>query len=109
MSATVVLDPRLEALVDPASTPEKIAGGCTFTEGPLWSHRDNSLTFSDVRGNAMHRWTEAGGQAVFRKPSQVANGNTYDRDGNMVTCEHEGRRLSRPRASFAGHPRPRRP
>lgn len=95
MSATVVLDARLEALVDPAATAEKIAGGCVFTEGPLWSHRDNRLTFSDVRGDTMYRWTEAGGQEVFRKPSQVANGNTYDRDGHMVTCEHEGRRLSR--------------
>jgi gluconolactonase len=95
MSATVVLDARLEALVDPAVTAEKIAGGCIFTEGPVWSHRDNSLIFSDVRGNAMYRWTEAGGQEVFRKPSQVANGNTYDLNGNLVTCEHEGRRVSR--------------
>ena len=95
MTVTVVLDPRLEALVDPAATAEKIAGGCIFTEGPLWSHKDQSLIFSDVRGDAMYRWTEAGGQEVFRKPSQVANGNTYDRAGNLVTCEHQGRRVSR--------------
>ena len=55
MSATVVLDARLETLVDPAATAEKIAGGCVFTEGPLWSHRDNTLTFSDVRGDTMYR------------------------------------------------------
>jgi len=95
MSATVVHDERLRALVDPAATAEKIAGGCVFTEGPLWSHRDSVLTFSDVRGNAMYRWTEAGGQQDYRKPSQVANGNTYDLNGNLITCEHEGRRLSR--------------
>jgi sugar lactone lactonase YvrE len=95
MSETVVLDPRLEALVHPAATAEKIAGGCIFTEGPLWSHRDNSLTFSDVRGDAMYRWTEAGGQEIYRKPSQVANGNTFDLAGNLITCEHQGRRVSR--------------
>jgi sugar lactone lactonase YvrE len=95
MSETVVLDPRLEALVDPAATAEKIAGGCIFTEGPIWSHRDNSLTFSDVRGDAMYRWTEAGGQEIYRKPSQVANGNTFDLAGNLITCEHQGRRVSR--------------
>ena len=95
MSATVVLDARLEALVDPAATPEKIAGGCVFTEGPLWSHRESILTFSDVRGNTMYRWSEATGQQVFRKPSAVANGNTYDLAGNLITCEHEGRRVSR--------------
>lgn len=95
MSATVVLDDRLRALVDPEAVPEQIASGCIFTEGPVWSHRDNSLIFSDVRGNTMYRWTEAGGQAVIRKPSQVSNGNTYDLDGNLVTCEHTGRRVSR--------------
>jgi len=95
MSATVVLDDRLRALVDPAASPDQIASGCIFTEGPVWSHRDNSLIFSDVRGNTMYRWTEAGGQQVIRQPSQVSNGNTYDLDGNLVTCEHLGRRVSR--------------
>jgi gluconolactonase len=95
MSATVVHDDRLRDLVDPAATAEKIAGGCVFTEGPVWSHRDNSLIFSDVRGDGMYRWTEAGGQEVFRRPSGVANGNTYDRAGRLVTCEHQGRRVSR--------------
>ena len=95
MSETVVLDPRLEALVDPSATAEQIASGCIFTEGPVWSHKDNSLIFSDVRGNTMYRWTEAGGQEVIRKPSGVSNGNTYDLNGNLVTCEHENRRVSR--------------
>jgi len=95
MSATVVLNARLEALVDPAATAEKIAGGYVFTEGPVWSRRDHSLIFSDVRGNTMYRWTEAGGQEVIRRPSGVSNGNTYDLDGNLVTCEHENRRVSR--------------
>jgi len=95
MSETVVLDPRLEALVDPSATAEQIASGCIFTEGPAWSHKDNSLIFSDVRGNTMYRWTEAGGQEVIRKPSGVSNGNTYDLNGNLVTCEHENRRVSR--------------
>ena len=95
MSETVVLDARLTGLVDPAATAGKIAGGCLFTEGPVWNHRDNSLVFSDVRGDTMYRWTEAAGQQIFRRPSGVSNGNTYDRQGNLVTCEHENRRVSR--------------
>jgi sugar lactone lactonase YvrE len=95
MGATVVLDARLEALVDPAATAEKIAGGCIFTEGPVWSHRDSSLIFSDVRGDTMYRWTEAGGQEIIRQPSGVSNGNTYDLAGLLVTCEHMNRRVSR--------------
>jgi len=95
MGATIVLDARLLALVDPAATAEKIAGGCQFTEGPLWSHKDSTLTFSDVRGDTMYRWSESGGQEIIRQPSGVSNGNTYDRNGHLVTCEHKNRRVSR--------------
>jgi gluconolactonase len=95
MGATVVLDPRLESLVDPLATPDQIASDCIFTEGPLWNPRDNTLTFSDVRGNTMYRWSEATGKQVIRKPSGVSNGNTFDRNGDMVTCEHMNRRVSR--------------
>jgi gluconolactonase len=93
--AIVALDPRLNDLVDPAAAVEQIGSGFVFTEGPAWHARERHLTFSDVRGDAMYRWTESGGVAVFRKPSAVANGNTYDRQGRLVTCEHTGRRLSR--------------
>jgi gluconolactonase len=95
MSATVVHDERLRALVDPASAAEKIAGGCIFTEGPVWSQQDNGLIFSDIQGDTLHRWTEAAGQQVFRHPSGEANGNTYDRAGRLVSCEHKGRRVAR--------------
>jgi gluconolactonase len=95
MSATVVHDARLVGLVDPAASAEKIAAGCIFTEGPVWNRRDNSLIFSDVRGDTMYRWSEAGGQAILRRPSGVSNGNTYDLAGRLVTCEHENRRISR--------------
>ena len=30
-----------------------------------------------------------GGSSVFRKPSNNANGNTRDRQGRLVTCEHD--------------------
>jgi sugar lactone lactonase YvrE len=95
MSATVVHDARLRELVDLATVADKIAGGCTFTEGPVWSPRDNSLIFSDIQGDTLYRWTPVGGQEVFRHPSGQANGNTYDRAGRLVSCEHQNRRVSR--------------
>ncbi|MFN8525249.1 MAG: SMP-30/gluconolactonase/LRE family protein [Chloroflexota bacterium] len=98
MSQTVVLDDRLRHLVDPTTAAEQIASGCQFTEGPVWSHRDQSLIFSDVRGGKMYRWTEAGGQQVYRDPSGHANGNTYDLHGRLITCEHANRRVSRTHA-----------
>ncbi|MEF3088076.1 SMP-30/gluconolactonase/LRE family protein, partial [Bacillus altitudinis] len=46
--------------------------------------------------NRMLRWDEETGQtSVFRKPSNNANGNTRDRKGRIVTCEHGGRRVTR--------------
>jgi gluconolactonase len=42
------------------------------------------------------RWDEeTGATSVFRKPSDHANGNTRDRQGRLVTCEHGGRRVTR--------------
>jgi gluconolactonase len=32
---------------------------------------------------------------VFRKPSGFANGNTRDRQGRLITCEHGNRRVTR--------------
>jgi gluconolactonase len=32
---------------------------------------------------------------IFRQPSNHANGNTRDRQGRLITCEHSGRRITR--------------
>ena len=74
---------------------EKLGGGFQFTEGPIWHPYEHHLTFSDMPGDEMRRWSAAGGVKTFRKPSNKANGNTYDRHGRLVTCEHANRRLSR--------------
>src|SRR6185437_1991699 len=56
---------------------------------------ERHLTFSDIPGDAMWRWTAAAGLASFRKPSNMANGNTYDRQGRLLTCEHATSRVTR--------------
>ena len=44
----------------------------------------------------MLRWNEESGEvSVYRSPSQHSNGNTRDRQGRLVTCEHTGRRVTR--------------
>jgi gluconolactonase len=94
--AVVALDSRLNDLVDPDVQVEQLVTGCTFTEGPLWDPRDDSLIFSDVRTGIMRRWTKNGVQVLREKDqSGIANGNTWDKDGNLLTCEHAGRRVSR--------------
>jgi gluconolactonase len=91
----VMRDRRFSELVSPDATPERIATGYQFTEGPLWHSRERTLIFSDVRSGVMHRWTDRDGARVFRNPSGVGNGNTYDPQMRLLSCEHEGRRVSR--------------
>jgi gluconolactonase len=73
---------------------EKAGGGFRFTEGPVWS-REGYLLFSDVPENKIHRFTPAKGMEVFRDPSEGANGNTFDAQGRLYTCESRSRRVTR--------------
>ena len=73
----------------------KLAGDMGFLEGPVWRpDGDGSLVFSDIPNDELKQWTASGGVTTFRKPSRNANGNTLDRSGRLVTCEHSGRRVS---------------
>ena len=76
---------------------EKLAGGFRFTEGPVWmKHGSGMVIFSDIPANQLKRWSKDGdGVAVFREPSQNANGNNLDLEGRLITAEHGGRRVSR--------------
>jgi len=74
---------------------EELASGFEFTEGPVWHPRDRHLTFSDMPGDHMRRWSADRGVTSFRRPSNKANGNTYDREGRLLTCEHATSRVTR--------------
>jgi len=75
---------------------ERLATGCRWSEGPVWFGDGRFLLWSDVPNNRIVKWEEeTGAVSVFRKPSNFANGNTRDRQGRLVTCEHGGRRVSR--------------
>jgi gluconolactonase len=76
---------------------ERLATGITrWAEGPVWFGDARCLLWSDVPGNCIWRWDEeTGAVSTWRKPSGYANGNTRDRQGRLVTCEHGWRRVSR--------------
>ncbi len=95
MAGIVVIEPEFQELIDAAGQPEKVAGEFVFTEGPVWDQRTRSLTFSDIPANTLYRWSEGVGSRVLRQPSGGANGNTLDRDGHLLSCEHGNRRVSR--------------
>ena len=96
MSDLVVLDPRFERLISPVARLERLATGCRWAEGPAYFPAGRYLLWSDVAEDTIHRFDENDGHvSVFRRPSGIANGNTVDREGRLVTCEHETRRVSR--------------
>ena len=92
----VSVDPTFDKYRLPLAKIERIAHGFRWAEGPVWLGDARALVFSDVPGNVMYRWDEETGvTAAYRKPSNNGNGNTRDRQGRIVTCEHLTRRVTR--------------
>jgi gluconolactonase len=91
-----LIDPRFKALAFPNVHVEKLYTGCRWAEGPAWFAAGRYLVWSDIPNDRMLRWDETDGSvSVFRQPAMNTNGNTVDREGRMVSCEHRGRCVSR--------------
>ena len=90
-----IRDQRFRQVVGSDAPVEELATGFDFTEGAVWNHVEGHLTFSDMPGDVMRTWTAADGIQVLRQPSNMANGNTYDRQGRLITCEHATSRVTR--------------
>ena len=94
--AIEILDPSFAKYRLSSSTLEQVATGARWLEGPVWFGDGRYLLVSDIPNNRMMRWDEeTGAVSLFRGPSHFANGNTRDRHGRLVTCEHGGRRVVR--------------
>jgi len=91
-----ILDPRFRKYTIPIALLEKLHGGMRWAEGPVYFADLRCLLWSDLPNNRMLRWDEETGQiSLFRAPSNFSNGNTRDRQGRLVTCEHQTRRVTR--------------
>ena len=75
---------------------ERLYTGGRWTEGPAYFPAGRYLVFSDIPNDRMLRFDElTGAIGVFRAPAGYSNGNTVDRQGRLVTCEHGHRRVTR--------------
>lgn len=91
-----ILDERFRSLIRTSASIERLHGGCRWTEGPVYFPAQRCLLWSDIPNDRMLRYDEMSGQAgIFRQPSNYTNGNTVDRRGRLVSCEHGGRRVVR--------------
>jgi gluconolactonase len=91
-----VHDERFARLVNSNARLEKLYEGCRWAEGPAYFPAGRFLVWSDIPNDRMLRFDETTGTVgIFRYPANYSNGNTVDREGRLVTCEHGGRRVSR--------------
>ena len=94
--AVQVLHPSFARYRIVLAAVERLGTGLRWAEGPVWFGDARHLLVSDIPNNRIVKWDEVTGElSDFRRPSDYANGNTRDRMGRLVTCEHGGRRVSR--------------
>jgi gluconolactonase len=101
LAGTRYPDPRIEKLdkrfpKQGNAGIDRIATGFRWAEGPVYFRDGGYLVWSDIPNNRMLRWLEEDGHvSVFRPHSNYSNGNTRDREGRLLTCEHDARRVTR--------------
>jgi gluconolactonase len=91
-----ILDPGFAKYRVTLAKVEQLGTGFRWCEGPVWFGDGRYLLWSDIPNDRILKWEEeTGAVSVFRKPSHYANGNTRDRQGRLLTCEHDTRRVTR--------------
>jgi gluconolactonase len=94
--AVEVLAPEGANLRLASASVERLAGGMRWCEGPVYFGDARCLLWNDIPNNQTLRWDEeTGAVSVYRRPSNFGNGNTRDRQGRLLTCEHGARRVTR--------------
>jgi gluconolactonase len=95
LGTPVIHDERFLSLLPPKPWARLLHSHGVFTEGPVWFADHGCLLWSDIPANRIMRLTADGSVSVFRDGSNHTNGNTRDREGRLVSCEHSGRRVTR--------------
>ncbi|UES47808.1 SMP-30/gluconolactonase/LRE family protein [Roseibium aggregatum] len=88
-------DPRFRNLIQKNARLRQLATGFEWTEGPVWFADHQHLFFSDIPANRMMRLTLDGQVSTYRQPADYSNGNTRDRQGRLVSCQHGTRSVTR--------------
>jgi gluconolactonase len=68
---------------------QRLFTGCLWAEGPAWNAQGQYLVWSDIPANRQLRYLDDDGHISqqFHKPSNEANGNTFDTEGRQITAE----------------------
>jgi gluconolactonase len=92
----IALDDRFRRYILFNTPIQRLYVGTLWAEGPAWSGVGRYVVWSDIPNNRQLRWIEDDNRVTeFRNPSGHSNGNTFDREGRQLSCEHSGRRVAR--------------
>ena len=93
---TIIYDRQINSIIDPNAKLEKLADGAKHSEGPVYFPEDDSVIFSDVRGDCLYRWSEVDGVSIIHESNYYYhNGNARDLEGRIVSCSHGKRAIVR--------------
>lgn len=96
-------DPAFSQFIVGSAALDMLYTGCRWAEGPVWFDDMQCLLWSDIPNQRILRWAadaaSGGSVTTFRQPSNFSNGQTRDRQGRLVTCEHGNRRVIRTEAN----------
>ncbi|ERL50272.1 SMP-30/gluconolactonase/LRE family protein [Halomonas huangheensis] len=87
--AVLILDPSFARYRIFSATVEQLGTGMRWAEGPAYSPQDGVLLLSDIPNNRIMKYAENDDSfSVFRDSANFANGNVFDSEGRLITCEH---------------------
>jgi gluconolactonase len=93
------LAPELKNIIDTSTPIQDLAqgfgGALGPAEGPLWWTEGHYLLFSDIHNNRRMKYVPGQDVTVVQEPTNRANGLTRDREGRLIACEHDSRRVTR--------------
>jgi gluconolactonase len=89
-----LLDPAAKELIAAEAKIDTLSSDLQFCEGPVWLAKEQALVFSDIPAGKLLRWTAKDGVKEWQ-PSEQSNGNTLDREGRLLTCQHLARNVVR--------------
>ena len=90
-----IFESNFKLMINDNSQLMILYSGAEWSEGPVFIKNRNMVVWSDIPNDRMLSWTPKAGVEIFRSPSGYSNGNFLDLQGQLLTCEHGNRRISR--------------
>lgn len=82
----------IQAIINPGSEIEKLAGDFSFTEGPA-ADRNGNVYFTDQPNDRIMLWSADGKLLTYMQPAGRSNGLFFDLKGNLWSCADENNAL----------------